>query len=249
MTARDDYARLMKARHRPNHARRTAQSHAAFLLPHLRPGMRVLDLWCGPASITAGLGDDAIGVDVDPDPPTDVPVAAADAYRLPFPDGSFDAVFSCAVMQHLTDPPAALAEARRVCRSGAVIGVADADWGGALRYPDDPLLARGMDIQERLRGGASPYVGRRLRGLLHDAGFARAQSTARGTGGGDAQVAWQAGFQAAAFEAAEAVAVVVEEGIATAEEMAAIAAAWRRWGEDPGAASTGWWFEALAWVD
>jgi SAM-dependent methyltransferase len=248
MSARDDYARLMKARHRPNHGRRTAQSHAAFLLLHLEPRMRILDLGCGPASITAGLGPGAIGVDVDPGPAA-VPLAAADAYRLPFPDASFDAVFCCAVMQHLTDPAAALAEARRVCRRGAVIGVADADWGGALRHPDNPLLARGQEIQERLRGGASPYVGRRLRGLLHDAGFARVQAAARGSGGGDAQTAWQAATQAAMFEAAETIAVVVEEGIATAAEMAAIAAAWRRWGDDPGAVSTGWWFEALAWAD
>jgi cyclopropane fatty-acyl-phospholipid synthase-like methyltransferase len=42
-------------RRRPFHAERTAQSHAAFLLPHLRPGMDLLDLGCGPGSITLGL--------------------------------------------------------------------------------------------------------------------------------------------------------------------------------------------------
>ena len=248
MSARERYQRFLRDRHRPNFSRRTAASHAAFLLPHLQPGMRILDLGCGPGSISVGLGDDVIGVDLEPGPAS-IPLAQGDATRLPFRDASFDAVFSCAVMQHLPDPLTALKEARRVCRPGAVIGLADADWGGALVHPPDPLIERGREIQAQLRGDASPYVGRRLRELLHQAGFARAQSTARGGGGGTQGTAFEAGFQAAAFEAPEAVAVVVEEGIGSAEEMADIAGAWRRFAEEPGAVSTGWWFEALAWAD
>ena len=37
-------------------AQRTAETHAAFFLPHLKPGLRVLDAGCGPGSITLGLG-------------------------------------------------------------------------------------------------------------------------------------------------------------------------------------------------
>ena len=252
MTARTQYERFLKQRHRPAHGRRTAASHAAFLLPHLQDGMRVLDLGCGPASITAGLGDGAVGIDLDPGPSAGVALAAADATRLPFADATFDAVFSCAVMQHLPDPLAALTEARRVCRSGAVIGVADADWGGGITFPDDPVLARGQDILAALRGDASPYVGRQLRQLLLDAGFVRASAAARGVqAGGDALAnARQAEMQAIAFESPETIAVVEEEGISSAEEMAAVAAAWRRWAEHPGAIyAPGWWFEAIAWAD
>jgi SAM-dependent methyltransferase len=249
LSSRQRYERFLRDRHRGNHARRTAVSHAAFLLPHLHPGMRVLDLGCGPASITAGLGDGAIGVDLDPGPSASVPLGAADVSRLPFPDATFDAVFSCAVLQHLADPLAALIEARRVCRPGAVIGVADADWGGQLRVPDDPLLERGQRIQERLRGRTSPYVGSKLRQLLHDAGFVETSVVAKGAGGGDPRsTPMQAAFNAAFFEAEEVVAVVVDEGIATAAEMAAVAGAWRRWGDDPSAVATGWWFEALGWA-
>ena len=211
--------------------------------------MRVLDIGCGPASITEGLGDDAVGVDIHPGPSNRVSLVAADAYRLPFPDGSFDAVFSSAVLQHLTRPLSMLSEARRVCRARAVIGVADADWGGQLRVPDDPLLRRGQAIQEALRGGMSPYVGARLRGLLHEAGFVNVSSSARGFGGGDALTTpRQAAFNAAMFEAPATLALVVDEGIATVDEMLAVAEAWRRWGDDPSAVATGWWFEALAWV-
>ena len=37
--------------------RRSADSHAAYLLPHLKPGDRVLDFGCGPGTISVGLGE------------------------------------------------------------------------------------------------------------------------------------------------------------------------------------------------
>jgi SAM-dependent methyltransferase len=245
------YGRFLRERHRPAHGRRTARSHAAFLLPRLSPGDRVLDLGCGPGSITAGLGEAvgpagvAIGLDLDPGP-APVPLVRGDATRLPLATAAVDAVFVCAVLQHLADPLALLREARRVCRPGAVIGVADADRGGALVAPADPWLDRGQEILDRLRDGTDIHVGRRLRGLLHEAGFVDAVATARGTGGGGPGSAAAAEWEAAAFEAPAAVAAVVERGIATAGEMAEVAAAWRRWGADPGATLARHWFEATA---
>src|SRR6266702_3009156 len=38
-----------------SHTWRTAQNSAAYLLPQLRPGMSVLDVGCGPGTITADL--------------------------------------------------------------------------------------------------------------------------------------------------------------------------------------------------
>ena len=35
--------------------RRSAETHAAHLLPHLKPGLRILDLGCGPGTISVGL--------------------------------------------------------------------------------------------------------------------------------------------------------------------------------------------------
>ena len=43
--------------------------------------------------------------------------------------------------------------------------------------------------------------------------------------------------------------LVTERGLASPEEMAAIAAAWRRWGADPAATVARHWFEAIAWVE
>ena len=249
--AAEAHLRHLRERHRPAHNRRTAASHAAFLVALLHPGDRVLDVGCGPGSITVGLaeavgpGGVAIGVDLDPGP-APVPLVRGDATRLPVAGGAVDAVFVCAVLQHMTDPLALLREARRVCRPGAVIGVADADRGGALMAPADPWLDRGHEILDRLRGHGSPHVGRELRGLLHAAGFVDAVATARGTGGGGPATPRMAEWEAAAFEAPAAVAAAAERGIATPEEMAEAAAAWRRWGADPGATLARHWFEATA---
>lgn len=116
------------------HARRTGEA-AAFLMPHLRAGMRLIDCGCGPGSITADLAralapGEAIGIDLREDALTqgcalarergiaNVAFQAASVYHLPYADNSFDAAFACAVLQHLAAPLAALKEMRRVLKPG-----------------------------------------------------------------------------------------------------------------------------------
>jgi SAM-dependent methyltransferase len=252
MGTEERYESFVRDHHRPALARRTADSHAGSLLPLLHPGLRLLDLGCGPATITAGLhagvspGGMAVGVDRRRDLAGPVPLARADIHRLPFADATFDAVFCCAVLQHVADPPAVLVEAWRVCRPGAVIRLVDADWGGELIHPEDPWLARGTEIQGQLRAGTSRYVGRRLRGLLHAAGFVDAVAVSRTQGGGGPATTSFAEHQATLFEAPAAIERVVNAGIASADEMAAVARAWRRWAADPAATMARHGFEATA---
>jgi SAM-dependent methyltransferase len=249
VTARERYERYLAERHRPAHGRRSASRWAAFLLPHLRPEMRLLDLGCGPGSITRGLGTRSIGVDLQPVPVEGVPVVGADGAALPFPAAVFDAVYLNAVLQHVPDPPAVLREARRVARPGAVVGVGDVDWDGHLRHPADPLIDRGQQIREALREPGDVRVGRTLRGLLAAAGFERVELTVTGNAVGTAAAtAATAAFEGSWFEAPEVVDHVTALGLSTADEMAAVAAAWRRWGDDPGACSATLWFTALGWV-
>ncbi len=208
----------------------------------------MLDIGCGPGSITVGLPGRVIGVDVRPVPIPGHPVAAGDGAALPFADSTFDAVYLNAVLQHVEDASAVLREARRVVGSGAVIGVGDTDWGTRIMHPHDPLLDRGQEIQEHARQTGNVRVGRELRGLLAGAGFERIEPTAEGRVVGWAPgVAQMAAFERGWFEASEVVAWVTEVGISNAREMAEVAAAWTRWSTRPDACAVDQWFTAVAW--
>ena len=116
-------------------ATRTAQGHAAFFLPHLTPGMRLLDCGCGPGTISLGFAEvvapgHVVGTEIEA---AQVALArehaatrhvanasfeVADIYALPFEDASFDAVFLSAVLGNLQDPVRGLRETYRVLKPG-----------------------------------------------------------------------------------------------------------------------------------
>jgi ubiquinone/menaquinone biosynthesis C-methylase UbiE len=254
----------LRATHSPAHSRRTAERNAAFLLPHLRAGMRLIDAGCGPGSITLGLAravapGECVGIDASADAieaarsraaaegVTNVRFEVADVTKLPFDNASFDAAFVHALLQHLPWPLDALVEMRRVLRPGGVIGVADADLDGALIAPESDALTRGASIMRRMR--QNPHAGSNLRGLLHNAGFERAEASATAGARGDAaSVKWDGEWNARYFEAEPMIAQAEARGWATREEMLEIAAAWRAWGDDPGAFSAAFWCHATAWA-
>ena len=244
----DDYQDFLGRRHRPAHRGRTADRWAAFLLPHLREDMRVLDIGCGPGAIGAGLTGHVIGLDLHPVPAEGVTVVGGDAMTLPFTDDAFDALYVNAVLQHVDDARAVLREARRVARPGAVIGVGDADWGSRILHPYDPLIVRGHQIQEAVRATGNVRVGRELRGLLTDAGFERIEVAVEGrVVASEVAASHMAAFERSWFEAAEVVAHVTDLGISHPAELAEVADAWTRWSADPAACATDLWFTALGW--
>ena len=108
-----------------SHRRRTAKNSAAYLLPLLAPGMSLLDVGCGPGTITVDLAPrvapgPVVGVDraaevlAEADalladrPATNVRFEPGDISGLAFADGTFDVVHAHQVLQHLADPVAAL---------------------------------------------------------------------------------------------------------------------------------------------
>lgn len=237
------------------HARRTAERDAAYLLPYLRSGMRVIDIGCGPGTITTGLAravapGEVVGVDVAPEVlatarahaaevgAANVRFEEASVYALPYPDGAFDAAHAHQVLQHLAAPEAAAREALRVLRPGGVFGVRDADYATMQAWPREPLLDRWLDLYHAVatRNGADADAGRRLAAWLRAAGFVDLRVTATAMVFAEPEAARNWGNSWSERIVASSLAdQAVEYGLASREELQAIAEAWRRWADHPDA--------------
>jgi ubiquinone/menaquinone biosynthesis C-methylase UbiE len=160
----------------------------AFLLAHLEPGARVLDLGCGEGDFAAAAAEagaaEVLGVDV-----------AAEAVRrararhpglrfeqvgdaLPAPDASFDLVWCSEVLEHVLDTAAVLSEARRVLRTGGALLVTTPAHGPARRLG---LAVAGWERHFDPRGPDLRFYTRRsLRELLDDFGFDAVATRSKG---------------------------------------------------------------------
>ena len=173
-----------------SHSWRTAENSAAFLLEHLHPGDALLDVGCGPGTITIDLARlvapaTTIGIDLSDDVIDTARVNAVDnglsglgfevgdVYGLRFDDATFDVAFAHQILQHLTDPVAALVELRRVLRGGGLLAVRDADFGAFAWYPLDDRLTRWMELYHQITrvNRAQADAGRRLVSWVRQAGF------------------------------------------------------------------------------
>lgn len=252
-------------------ARRTGQV-ATFLAPHLRAGMRLLDCGCGPGSITVDLAQavapgKVVGIDLRDDALkqgralarerriANVTFQTASVYQLPYCDGSFDAAFACAVLQHLATPLAPLKEIRRVLKPGGVLGIVDGSSPITFRYPTNSLLDKWDRLRalEREHNAGRPSDALQLRALLREAGFGRTQAS------GD--MATEAGPPAGSLEETRRVAqhhlirlrgvlgeLAIAQGWTTTHELEQIAEALMTWGEAPDALYARPVFTAIDWV-
>ena len=136
------------------------------------------------------------------------------------------------VLQHLSDPVAALREMARVCRPRGLVAVRDVDYGGFLAFPDDDGLARWRELYYAVhrRNGGEPDAGRRLLSWAHAAGLrdltATTSSWCYAT---PTERAWWGNSWAGRATASSFAEQAVSYGLATREELEEIAAAWLRW--------------------
>ncbi len=235
------------------HARRTAEEAAAFLLPHLEPGMRILDLGCGPGTITVGLARyvapaDVVGVDRSDEVLTRarahaaaqhmdrVRFVTASVYDLPFADSRFDVVYAHQLLQHLAEPVTALVEAHRVLRPGGYLAVRDGDFGTFTHHPHQPLLDRWLAVYTAVArsNGGEPEAGRRLLEWVTAAGFVRAHATTSSWVFADpeSRAAWAA-LWAGRIVVPHFADRAVELAITTRDELGEIGAAFTTWAGDP----------------
>jgi 2-polyprenyl-3-methyl-5-hydroxy-6-metoxy-1,4-benzoquinol methylase len=238
-----------------SHRWRTVENSAGYLVPHLRPGLDVLDVGCGPGTITVDLAarvapGRVVGLDVSPDPLDEaralagrsgvaVEFAVGDVYALEAADGSFDVVHAHQVLQHLTDPVAALREMVRVCRPGGLVAVRDVDYAATTWFPANPGLDRWLDLYEQVarRNRAEPDAGRRLVSWAHAAGLRDVTATTSAwCYATPAEREWWGRSWAGRATASAFAEQAVGYGLASAADLEGIAAAWLDWA----AADDGW---------
>jgi SAM-dependent methyltransferase len=238
-----------------SHRWRTVENSAAYLLPHLRPGLRLLDVGCGPGTITADLatrlapgtvlGIDASAEVIDAarrDHP-DVTFSVADVYDLGLEDASWDVVHAHQVLQHLADPVAALREMRRVVRPGGIVAARDSDYASFTWHPADERLERWLAIYQEIAraNGGEPDAGRRLLSWARQAGFTRVDASASAWCFATAtERHWWGSLWAERMTTSAIAQQARREGRATADELTAMADAWLSW-----AAAEDGWFAVL----
>lgn len=231
------------------HAARTVDNSAAYLAAHLRPGMRVLDVGCGPGSITLDLArrvapGEVVGIDASASVIASARAAAeaagdsrtrfetADATRLPFDADAFDVVHAHQVLQHVPDPVGVLREMARVTRPGGLVAARDADYEAMTWAPAHPGLDRWLELyRAAARGtGGEPDAGRHLLGWAHAAGLTGVTATASVWCFADdtARQWWGGQWQRRAVESGFHDQVVAQ-GLADAGDIAHVVDGWREW--------------------
>ena len=159
-------------------------------------------------------------------------------YALEAADASFDVVHAHQVLQHLTDPVAALREMARVCRPGGLIAVRDVDYAATTWFPASPVLDRWLALYSQVarRNDAEPDAGRRLLSWAHAAGLVDTVATTSAwcfaTPG---EREWWGRSWAGRATTSAFAEQAVSYGLASTAELEGIAAAWLQWaGADDG---------------
>jgi SAM-dependent methyltransferase len=245
-----------------SHRWRTAANSAAYLLDHLRPGMSLLDIGCGPGTITVDLAravapGQVLGVDTAPEVidlaardaqdalgagPPNLSFAVADVYALDARDDTFDVVHAHQVLQHVPDPVRALREMRRVCAPDGLVAARDSDYAAFAWYPADPLLdewlARYCEVARA--DGGEPAAGRHLLAWARAAGCSDVRGSASAwCFASPEDRAWWGGLWADRVTSSRLAERLRDSGCSTAD-LEDLAAAWRAWAASPDA-----WFAVL----
>ncbi len=239
-----------------SHRWRTAENSAAYFLPHLQPGMTLLDVGCGPGTITSDLAaiiapGRVVAVEVSAEAleiakseaatrgQANVDFAVGDIHDLAFPDASFDVVHAHQVLQHVAEPVAALREMRRVCKPGGIVAARDSDYDAFFWFPDVPALDdwRALYHAVATANGGDPNAGRKLLSWAQAAGFSEVDaSSASWCFATPADRAWWGGLWADRIVSSAMAGQAIAMGLATPDDLAAIAAGWLVWA----AADDGW---------
>lgn len=234
------------------HTWRTAANSAGYLIPHLRRDMTILDVGCGPGSITIDLArlvapGHVTGIEYVPGPlekaralaasqgVTNVSFEVGDAHYLPFANESFDVVHAHQVLQHIADPVRALREMRRVVKPGGFVACRES--ASMTWYPDSEGLKTWERLTRRMGAdkGGNPHPGSRIHVWAEEAGFAREEivkSAGTWCFSSDEEREYWGGSMEERARSSGFAKMALEEGYSTREELGLIAEAWTRFRDD-----------------
>jgi ubiquinone/menaquinone biosynthesis C-methylase UbiE len=234
-----------------SHKWRTVENSVAYLIPHLTTGVSVLDLGCGPGTITADIAQRVapgrvLGLDSSTDVIDDARAnnpnldnlewGVGDVYALDVADDSFDIVQVHQVLHHLADPVAALREMKRVCTPGGIVAARETDYGAMTWYPPDPRLDRWLELYHQVarKNEGEPDAGRHVYAWAHEAGFTDVTpgaSTWCFSAPDDRT--WWGNLWADRMTSSAIGEQAVREGFASQDEVNGLADAWRAWASHP----------------
>lgn len=221
---------------------------AAFALPLIRPGMRLLDCGCGSGATTLALAERVrpggiIGIDIQiagleaahskaQERGLNAAFIEAHVDALPFGPAQFDGIFAHGLFEHLMHPTQVLRELRRVMKPGAFIALRSLDWGGFVMEPYDEGVATALDScrHQFIQKNGDAHAGRKLGTWLRGAGFHHITPSA-------------------SYEMHSANSPTMHAFLQTLEiaEDDTAATQLRQWMTRPGATLAQSWFEAVGW--
>lgn len=234
------------------HGSRTATNTCQYFLPLLKPDFEVLDVGCGPGSITTTVAPlvpqgRIVGVDSGEkaiqaasersDLPSNCSFRVGNAMDLPYEADSFDVVYTSQLLCHLPDPVGAMTEFRRVCKVGGFVACREADGGSAIIHPPHPGLELWRTSQAKVQDivSARSDAGRLLIEWALGAGFAEGSvqfSAGDMTYAGDSREGFGTTFAARLREDQEWRWNVLENGIADERGLEMITEGWDAWAKE-----------------
>ena len=235
--------------------RRSLRTHAKHLIPHLKPGMRALDFGCGPGTLSVGLAKavepgEMHGIDMEASQIELARSAATagghanavfhvgNALELPFEDDYFDVAHCHTVLMHIPDTQATLSEVKRVLKPGGIVASRELIAGSSFFEPNREEFDAAWSIFLRLLSGngGHPEMGKQLKGVFLEAGFADIQATLSFDSFGSAEdIAFLHSFISGWFFMPEVVAAAIQYGLATQELFDEVRVALDEWSEEAGA--------------
>ena len=253
MIKRDVYTHGHQPAAVEQHAKRTAEVCAQFVRPIISSQSEILDVGCGPGSITVGLArwathGSVTGIDVGKEVLqaaqqlvheagcSNVSLEEASVYELPYEDSSFDLTYAHQVLQHLSDPVLAIQEMVRVTRPGGHVAVRDSDYYTMSCSPESQMIDEWRRIYRLVarHNGAEPDAGRHFLAWFHQVGLHEVTCSATATVYATKEerenwgLSWADRCLSTSFPTQ-----AVEYGYATWEELEAISEGWRDWSTNP----------------